>query len=147
MKWYFASRTKQKESINRIVNFLKSQNHSVVYDWSKLDSLEPYQDNSDKCSNIANEISKALLDTDIFVLISDEGGTDMFIELGIAIGKWLQNKNIKIYAIGKFNNKSLMHYHPGIKRLNKLSDVFSIECPKLLTQGDAALLTSFDSYN
>lgn len=145
MKWYFASRMRHREFIDKIVNFLESYNHSVVYDWSKLGSLKPYTENSNKTSLIAKEISDALKDVDIFVLIADEAGTDMFIELGIVIGRWLDNKKTKIYVVGEFNDRSLMHFHPAIKRLDKLSDVFSMECPELLTQEDATLLTSFDS--
>jgi len=62
------------------------------------------------------------------------------------IGNIVNFLKTKIYAVGKFNDRSLMHFHPAIKRVDKLSDVFSIECPELLTQGDAALLTSFDSH-
>ncbi len=144
MKWYFASRMRHKESIEKIVNFLKSQNHKVVYEWSKLGTLKPYVENSNKSSLVAKEISLALRDVDIFVLITDETGTDMFIELGIVIGRWLDNNKTKIYAVGKFNDRSLMHFHPAITRVDKLSDVFTLECPELLTQGGAALLTSFD---
>ncbi len=146
MKWYFASRMRHKEFIDKIVNFLKSQNHSVIYNWSKLDSLKPYHENSDKSSLIAREISSALKDVDVFVLISDKAGTDMFIELGIVIGRWLSSKKTKIYVVGKFNDRSLMHFHPAIKRLDKLSDVFSVEYPEFLTQEGAALLTLFDSH-
>ncbi len=143
MKWYFASRMRHKESIEKIVDFLKSQDHQVVYEWSKLSQLEPYNGNPEKSSSVAKEISVALKDLDIFVLITDEAGTDMFIELGIVIGKWLDNNKTKIYAVGKFNDRSLMHFHPAIRRVGKLSDVFSIECPELLTQEDAASITSF----
>jgi len=132
MKWYFASRTRHREFINKIVDLLKSKNHSVVYEWSKLGLLEPYHEDSDKSSLVAKEISDALHDVDIFVLISDKAGTDMFVELGIIIGRWLGNKKVRIYAVGKFNDRSLMHFHPAIKRVDKLSDIFSIECPELL---------------
>jgi hypothetical protein len=133
---------RHKETIDKITNFLKSQNHEIVYEWSKLDSLKPYNENSNRTSSIANEISLSLKNVDIFVLITDEAGTDMFIELGIVIGRWLDNNKIKIYAVGKFNDRSLMHFHPAIKRVNKLSDIFSKECPELLNQSDAAFLTS-----
>src|SRR3989344_5607993 len=145
MEWYFASRTRHREFIGKVVNFLRSQNLSVIYDWSKLDSLKPYHENSDKSSLVAKEIGDTLKDVDIFILIADEAGTDMFIELGIIIGRWLYNKKTKIYTIGKFNNRSLMHFHPAIKRIDKLSDVFSIECPELLTKENAEILTSLDS--
>jgi len=146
MKWYFASRMRHKEAIDKIVNFLKSQNHEVAYEWPKLGSIKPYKENSKRSSLVAKEISISLKDVDIFVLITDEAGTDMFIELGIVIGRWLDNNKTKIYAVGKFNDRSLMHFHPAIKRVDKLSDVFSIECPEFLTRGGAALLTSFDPH-
>ena len=145
MEWYFASRRRHKEFIDKIVNFLESQNHSVVYEWSKLGRLKPYHKNSDKSSLVAREIGNALKDVDIFVLISDEAGTDMFIELGIVIREWMQNKKIKIYIVGKFNDRSLMHHHPSIKRVNKIRDVFSIECPEILNNRDLSSL--IDSYN
>src|SRR3989338_6338937 len=106
--------------------------------------MKPYNENSNQSSLVAKEISVALKDVDIFVLITDEAGTDMFIELGIVIGRWLDNNKTKIYAVGKFNDRSLMHFHPAIKRVDKLSNVFSIECPELLTQKDAVFITSFD---
>ncbi|MFT4311421.1 MAG: hypothetical protein ACMXX7_02235 [Candidatus Woesearchaeota archaeon] len=137
MKWYFASRIRHKESINEIVNFLKSQNQEIVYEWTKIGSLKPYKENSTKASLISKEISTSLKNVEIFVLIADKAGTDMFIELGIVLGRWLENKKIKIYVVGKFNDRSLMHFHPAIKRVNKLKEVFSIECPKLLTQSNA----------
>lgn len=141
MKWYFASRMRHREAINKIVNFLKSNNHSVVYDWSKINSLSPYAENPDKSTLVAKEISDALKDVDIFVLIADKSGTDMFIELGIVIGRWLDHKKTKIYVVGKFNNRSLMHFHPAIKRVDRLSDVFSVESPNLLNQESEALST------
>jgi hypothetical protein len=139
MKWYFASRMRHKESIGKVESLLKAQNHEIGYEWSKLDSLKPYNENANKVSLLAKEISLSLSDVDIFVLIADEGGTDMFIELGIAIAKWVNSANIRIYAVGNFNDRSLMHFHPAIKRVNKLSEVFSLECPELLNHEEIIL--------
>jgi len=44
----------------------------------------------------------------------------------------LDNSNIRIYAVGKFSDRSLMHFHSAIKRVNKLEDVFEKECPEFL---------------
>lgn len=144
MNWYLASRTRHQKTITDIVNLLKSKNHHVVYEWSKLDLLQPYNENSEKSSLVANEISTALSDVEVFVLISDEAGTDMFVELGIVIRQWMENNKIKIYIVGKFNDRSLMHFHPAIKRVNKLSDVFSIEYPELLNQNTDTIFDLLD---
>lgn len=131
MKWYFASRMKHKEMINEIINHLKKHGHEVVYEWSIFGSLKPYKDNAEVCSRVASEISKALKDVDVFVLLSDEAGTDMFVELGIVISN---NNGARVYAVGEFNDRSLMHFHPLIKRVEKISDVFRKECPEIVKE-------------
>lgn len=144
MNWYFASRKRHQEAISKISDFLKSNNQQIVYDWSKVDSLKPYNANSDKSSLVADKIGSSLKNTDIFVLISDEGGTDMFIELGIAIGRWMSNPKIKIYCVGKYNSRSLMHFHPAIIRVDKLVNVFSAECPEILTPEFISFINSLE---
>ncbi|MBT3298150.1 hypothetical protein HN385_04450 [archaeon] len=144
MEWYFASRVKHKDKVQDLSDFLKSHDHEVAYEWSKLGTLKPYHENSEQCSSIANDISSALKGVDVFVLISDQGGTDMFVEMGIAIGCYLHNYKTRIYAIGKFNDRSLMHFNTVIKRVDYLRDVFSMECPELLNKLDSSLLEYFD---
>jgi len=77
-------------------------------------------------------MSLALAHADVFVLISDEAGTDMFVELGIAIAQWMQNKKMRIYIVGKHNKRSLMHLHPAINHVNRIEEIFEKECPNML---------------
>lgn len=146
MKWYFASRMRHKDKINKIVDFLKLQGHEIVFEWSSLDSMKPYEENLRESSLIAKNISYSLKNVDVFVLITDEAGTDMFVELGIVIGRWLDDKNIRIYAVGPFNIRSLMHFHPAIIKVDNLSDVFRLECPSILNQKDFAFINSFNFF-
>ncbi len=131
MKWYFAARTKHKLILNKIIKFYLRENHKVVFDWTSLEDLEPYSKNADKSKEIASKISLAIHNTDIFVLISDPAGTDMFVELGIAIACWMQNQKLRIYITGEYNKRSLMHLHPAIIHVNNLKEVFKKECPEL----------------
>jgi hypothetical protein len=145
MKWYFASRMRHKDSINRVIDFLKSHGHSIAYEWSKSGSLKPYQENADQAAMVAGDIGEALKEVDVFVLIADAAGTDMFIELGMAIGRWQSDNTTKIYVVGDNNNRSLMHFHPAIKRLDTLRDVFALECPKLLDEDNRSFAVLLDS--
>lgn len=128
MKWYIASRLRHKNSVEKILSILKNSGEEVVFDWTQVQLFKPYVNNSLKCSQIALKISKSLQDVDVFVLLSDESGTDMFIELGMILNEWLNNSNIKIYAIGVHNTSSLLHFHPAIKRIDSLEKVFKEEC-------------------
>lgn len=145
MKWYFASRTRHQKKIQELCDVMKSNGHEVSYEWSKLGILKPYHDNSEQCSSIADSISCALKETDIFVLFSDKEGTDMYLELGIAIGCNMFDNNSRIYAVGEFNDRSLMHYTSVIKKVDTLSDLLYQECPDIIDKIDNTLLEYFDN--
>lgn len=142
MKWYFATRMKHREIIDKLEDILKQNDHEIVYEWTKQESIKPYSKNPKKCSAIAKNIADSLKEVDIFVLIADKGGTDMFIELGITIGYWIKNKNLKIYAVGKYKDRSLMHHHPAINRVDTLKEVFQKESPNLLNKELTSFLNS-----
>jgi len=144
LKWYFASRTKHISFIGKLSKFLESNGHSLVFDWSKLDALTPYNKNIEKSTALANQISKSLKETNIFVMLSDEGGTDMFIELGIVLERWMRGEKVDIYCVGRHNDRSLMQFHPGIKRVQKLRDVFLEQCPSLLHQTGADIIDDLE---
>lgn len=127
MKWYFASRIKHQPKVKQICDFLESKNETIVSKWIYKDSLKPYEENSSAVQSFSKEVVDSLLDCDIFVLISDPEGTDMFIELGICLAKNELSKNSKIYIIGEHSKRSLMQLHPSIVHLKNLEELFEIE--------------------
>ena len=121
MKFYFASRFRHKEKILDISKILESKKHKVVSSWIYNPSLKPYEENEKECRLMAKKIESEIKKSDVFVLISDRAGTDMFVELGIAI-----SLKKKIYVIGKYGKRSLMHFHPGIKNLISMGDLLKM---------------------
>jgi len=124
MKFYFAARTRHKDMIKEVIGDLINKNHEISFDWTILEDLTPFNQNQDKCKKTAENISMALNDTDVFVLISDLAGTDMFVELGIAIANFMSNNKPKIYIVGEHNKRSLMHLHPSVIHVDDLEEVF-----------------------
>jgi hypothetical protein len=98
MKWYFASRVRHRTALAQISNFLKNKGEDVVSDWIYFESLKPYTENMERCGEIAGNVTDTLITTDIFVLISDPEGTDMFVELGICLGKNTLNPGANLYC-------------------------------------------------
>ena len=84
MKWYFASRQRHRDRIKEITKLLEENNQDIVSDWINFPSLYPYHENAEECRKIAEKIGNSIRNIDVFVLISDAGGTDMFIEIGRA---------------------------------------------------------------
>ncbi len=118
MKFYFASRYRHKEKLLKIKEQLEMHKHKVVSSWLTVDSLRPYEERSKECRAMAARIEREIKSCDILVLISDKAGTDMFIESGIAIAL-----KKKIYVVGTWGKRSLMHFHPMITHVSALSDI------------------------
>lgn len=127
MKWYFASRVRHKEKLQEIAQFLESLDEGVISEWIYADSLKPYENNLSRVQPFAEAVTTALLNTDIFVLISDPEGTDMFIELGVCLAKKTLSDNVKIYILGEHSKRSLMQLHPAIIHVKDLQELFALE--------------------
>ena len=128
MEWYFSSRTIHRESIKKIGEILKKHGHEVSFEWTDFDKLESF----DKTYELSEKIRNGIINSEIFVMISDKEGTDMYVELGIAIGNYMKMGNPKIYVVGPYNKRSVMHNHPSIKHFKTLENVFHEECLEIL---------------
>ena len=128
MKWYFASRTKHQEKIKEISQFLAEKGEVVSSDWVYQGILTPYEDHRKEVEELSKNVVEAILGTDIFVLISDPEGTDMFIECGIALGQCVStNSKMKIYIVGPYAKRSLMQLHPRIVHVEDIEELFKKE--------------------
>lgn len=133
MEWYFASRRRHGEKINYLCNFIsKYPCHKISLNWTDLGDLKPYNKNRRINELISDNISKAIMESDVFTMISDKEGTDMFIELGNAMGGNILRAKPRIYVVGPYNNRSLMHFHSSINRVKSIEDVFKNEFPEIL---------------
>lgn len=123
MKWYFASRTRHQKALRKVVQFLEDKDEKVTSEWLHNEILDvSYVDNLEETQSFAKEITSSLLETDVFVMISDAAGTDMFIELGVCLGL-----GKKTYIVGEHSKRSLMQLHPKIKHKNTIKDVLEAE--------------------
>ena len=114
---------RHQQKIIDVANFLDGKVEKVVSNWINKKSLKPYDQNLKEVQLLAEEVVQSILDSDIFVLISDPEGTDMFVELGIC----LNNAEARIYIVGKHSKRSLMQLHPRIKHVSTLKEVFDSE--------------------
>ncbi len=127
-KWYIASRMSQRFLVNNFIETIKKEGDTIAYEWSSLGSLAPYYKHQEECSRVAQNITTAIMGVDVFILISDREGTDMFVELGIALASL---KKPRIYIIGEYNKRSLMHFHPQIIHKDSFEEVLA--CEKIIT--------------
>lgn len=127
MKWYIAARLSERDAVRQTLDILRKRGEEVAYDWTNISGVKPYSENITKCERISGDILKALEETEIFILLSDESGTDMFIELGIALERKRRGERIRIYTVGDYNTSSLMLLNESIKRVNSLEEILREE--------------------
>jgi hypothetical protein len=148
MKWYFASRIRHKDTLQKVAEIIRRHGHELAFDWVVLPSLKPYSENSEACQQLAGQISEAIISTDVFVLISDAAGTDMFLETGLALATKANGHPLSIYNVGPYNQRSLMQFHPDLIPVNSLAEIFKIHLPEAeseISEIDKLLKENFQS--
>ena len=127
MKWYFAGRVRHQPALVEVARFLESKGEKVNSGWIYEGSLKPYEKNLGKVQALARRVVDSLMQANVFVLISDPEGTDMFVELGICLAQKKLREDINIYIVGEHSKRSLMQLHPDIIHLDNLAAVFDAE--------------------
>ncbi len=129
MNWYFASRTRHQVALATLSKQLENKGEGIKSTWVYgTETLLPYSENIEKSKKIAVMDIKGVVESDVFVLISDPAGTDMFAELGAALGKDASSPgSIRIYIVGEHSKRSLIQLHPAIVHAPTLKDVFAKE--------------------
>jgi hypothetical protein len=126
MKFYISSRVKHKEEVRRVADLLKKKGYKNTLDWTKYEGLKPYDSNKERSKEFSLKVERAINECDLFILISDEMGTGMHTELGIAMQRALQEGAPKIYIIGNYLSRSVFYFHPVINKANKIEEILDI---------------------
>lgn len=119
MKFYIASRFDKKKEIKNVMQFLQNRGHTVTTDWTKHKPIKPYSEHQEIAKDYAIEDMEGVKNCDIFILLSDEAGTGIYIELGVALalGK-------KIFVVGPHDDRSMFFFHPQVARRTTIDEVF-----------------------
>lgn len=121
MKFYVAGRTARINEIKAIIDELLSLGHEITHDWTISDDADlgrPYIDHLTKVSEFAQKDIEGAYQADVFIILGDQSGTGMYVELGAALAG-----GAKVYAVGDYNDMTVFHFHPQVKRLDTFADV------------------------
>jgi len=123
MKFYIASRVKNKKLVKNIHEKLTGLGHEILSTWIDEEKIIPYENNADIAKSRAIQCIKATGKCDVFILISDESGAGMYTELGAALASSSLNNKPKIYVIGDYLNRSIFFFHPAIRKFETIKEV------------------------
>ena len=116
MKIYISAKWQLKEKVKEIQEYLTSQRHEIISKWVERAFTRDYEEFNDS-GKFAEEETQAILRSDVFIHISDEGGKGKYVDLGIAIAGNKLNKKPKIFVMGKGTNESQFYFHQSVERI------------------------------
>lgn len=123
MKIYVAGKFQKKKEIIEIYNRMKLLGHEISYDWTTHKNIKPYSQNSKIAAKYSEKELKGIEDCDLFIYLSDEGGTTLPMEFGSALILAKIKNKPKVYALGDFNDKSPWFFNKRVKRVNSIDDL------------------------
>ncbi|MBT3836530.1 hypothetical protein HOD05_00880 [Candidatus Woesearchaeota archaeon] len=127
MKFYVSAKWHLKDHVSAMNEYLRSQGHESTADWTVRAYARGYGgENAQMSDELSEEEIHAILESDLFIHLSDMGGKGKYIDLGIALaGHKLQGKP-DIYILGKDANESQFYFNRSVKGRIQTEDV--VEC-------------------
>ncbi|MEX0594843.1 MAG: hypothetical protein WD157_01965 [Patescibacteria group bacterium] len=123
---YIASRTAQKSRAIKLLRLLEAKGYRSKTDWLIKPMLKPYNKHREEAKKFARECIAHVLSCDVFILLSDEAGTGMYIELGAALAKLHTSNKTDIYLVGPHGANSIFTYYPGVKTVDSDEELLSL---------------------
>lgn len=122
-KVYIAGRFGRQEEVRRIQELFKKKGYAIAVDWTTHKPIKPYGEHQELSKQYAIEDIEAAAHSDVFVLLSDDAGTGMYIELGAAITNYTKFGKPKIFVLGTFLERSMFYFHPSINRRRTIEEI------------------------
>jgi hypothetical protein len=128
MRAFVSGQIGEKETVRDAFSALESIGLEITHDWTRTDDLLDKVANPDECGlRAANDIA-GVVDSDIYVLLSDNRavGKGMYAELGAALALQQTLGKPEIYVVGPMNHLSIFYLHPAVHRLNTVQELINL---------------------
>ena len=118
MKFFVSGKVGNENDAKKLMHLLREAGPEITFDWTTIPHLRPYDVNVRASRDAAILESRGVKDADVLIIIADERGVGMFVELGIAIGL-----GIPIRVITDQESRTMFFHHPLVKQINDINEV------------------------
>jgi len=126
MKVYVSAKFSDKERVKEVYAQLKKHGHTVTHEWIHNQPSSPFDANEQFVTRCAAEDFGGVLAADVFILLSHaEPSLGASGELGAAIASFLMQGKPYIYVVGPHFNANFCFWHPVVRRIASLDEVFT----------------------
>jgi hypothetical protein len=135
-KAYVAGRITRQDEVHEIVDRLKAAGIEITREWmwsttevtsdaqASAYRKRSYAEPQEKYRLEAKEDIDAVLAANLFIILTDENGTSMYVEMGAALASCLiTGEPSSIYAIGPHFDRMVMYQHPLVKWVSNIEEV------------------------
>lgn len=118
MKVFVSGKTGREQETRALMTALEQNGHVVTFDWTTLPHLRPYADHTAEAREAAIQELQGVLAAEVLVVLADERGVGMYVELGaaLALGK-------PVVAISEGESRTMFMHHPLVRCVRTLDDV------------------------
>lgn len=120
---YVSTRFAKKEEVKEIYSKLEKLGYTRSGDWTEHKAIKPYSKNQELAKIYSARYAEGIRKADLVIIISDNAGTNIHSELGVAIDYALDYERPLIYVIGEYLDTNLFFFHPAVKRRKTIEDV------------------------
>lgn len=124
MKFYVAGRTNRIAEIKELISQLEGLGHECTHDWTRVDNADlqrPYHNHIEIVQTFAVADIHGAVASECFIIFADKEGTGMYVEMGAALAS-----GAKVYAIGKYNDQTVFHFHPLVSRVDSAQALLKV---------------------
>lgn len=125
MDFYISARTREISRVRMMYSLLEERGHSISYDWTQRYGKikRPYIENPSEVRKLSQDVLEGIKNSDVFILLIDKNGTDMYSELASALSFNLDNSKPLIYIIGERDSPSIFSFNSSVKFRISLEDI------------------------
>ena len=118
MKFFVSGKFGTEEEAKATMRALQDAGHQITLDWTAFGDLRPYDQNSSASREAAIAETHGVREADVLVLMANDKGVGMYVELGIAI-----SLGIPIRVITDMENLTIFFHHPLVRRVKSIGEV------------------------
>lgn len=124
MKFYVAGKLGRHDGVISAYEKIREKGHEVIVDWTPHKPIKPYAENPQTSREYAIEDANGSKNCDVFILISSDDGTGMYVELDLTLASNIETGKPKIYVVGEHNKRSRFFFHPSVNQKDTIEAVF-----------------------
>lgn len=126
MKFYVTGRSDNYERVKEVCKTLKENGHSIVFEWTELQMVKPYDEHVEMSADFAKQSIDGMVEADAYIIFVHKDGNGVYTEFGSALAANAIRGLPKIYAIGKeAKGAAMFNYHPAISWYDTLEEVMA----------------------